>query len=391
MDGMYRQIEMGPPGAPLPAGPFIGASMTPDAVLARLSGGEVDLPNDWLRDNCPCAECRVMQTDERRRQPWLEMVAPQVVTHDVIDGELGLTWADGHRTVYGAEAWERIRLAARRGSYTATLWTGTYQLGRFEHDAVLADASAHRRMFEAFRRDGAVVVTDAPAVPGAVVEFARSAGLTLIDSSLGFLFDVVVDPAGYNVAFTSEGLPPHNDNAQYSHPPSGQILSMVVNDASGGDTIVVDGWCVLEQLQALDPAAVDVLSRVEVGFRQYSAEADGFSRNPLIRRDVHGRFSHLRFSNQLMQPLPFDHPDLVEWYRAYRLLGSLVAERANQIHFRLRGGDMLLVNGYRALHARTAFQTDGPRHLQDVYFSTDDVHSMLARLTGEATNAMVAV
>lgn len=389
MNGIFSHVDMGPRGTALPAGSFVDAAATGDGVLATLQSGVVHLPNDWLRDNCPCPECRIVQTDERRRQPWLDSDAPTVAAVAVVGEELHLTWVDGHQTAYTTDSWARIRTAASRGEYTVTLWTGDYQLGRFEHDAVLADADTHRRMFETFRRDGAVVVTDAPREPGTVVDFARSIGLTLIDSSLGFIFDVKVDPAGYNVAFTSEGLPPHNDNAQYSHPPSGQILSMLVNEASGGDSIVVDGWCVLEQLQALDPAAVDVLSRVEVGFRQYSSHADGFSRNPVVRRDVHGRFNHLRFSNQLMQPLPFDHPDLVEWYRAYRMLGRLVSERANQVRFRLHGGDMLFVNGYRALHARTAFQTDGPRHLQDVYFSTDDVHSAIARLTGEATNAMV--
>ncbi len=389
MSGIFRQIEMGAPGAVLPAGPFVGAVPTAGGLLTTLGGQTVTLPAEWLRDNCPCVRCRILQTDERRRQPWLDLDAPSTVAHRVVDGELRLSWADGHESVYTAEAWTRIRQAAGRGAYTANLWRAGYELDRFGHDAVLADPDLHRRMFESFRRDGAVVVTGAPTVPGTVVGFARSIGLALVDSSLGFLFDVMVDPAGFNVAFTSEALAPHNDNAQYTHPPSGQILSMLVNEATGGDSILVDGFAVLEQLRDLDPAAIEVLSRVEVGFRQYSADADGFSRNPLVRRDVHGRFTHLRFSNQLMQPLPFDHPDLSEWYRAYRVLGRLLCDPANQVRFRLRGGDMLFVDGYRALHARTAFTPDGPRHLQDVFFSTDDVHSVIARLTGEATNAMV--
>ena len=59
--------------------------------------------------------------------------------------------------------------------------------------------------------------------------------------------------------------------------------------------------------------------------------------------------------------------------------------------FRLSAGDTLFVNGYRVLHARTAYQPDGPRHLQDVYFEMDDVFGHLARMSGEATNAMVTL
>jgi gamma-butyrobetaine dioxygenase len=164
---------------------------------------------------------------------------------------------------------------------------------------------------------------------------------------------------------------------------------MLVNDAVGGESVVVDGWGIAEQLAQRDPAAIEVLGRVAVGFRQYSTEAEGFTRQPLIKRDANGAWSHLRFSNQLRQPFAFDNPHLAEWYRAYRVLGALIADPANHVSFRLNAGDMLFVNGYRILHSRKAFVPDGPRHLQDVYFDVDDVVGNLARMTGDATNAMV--
>ena len=71
------------------------------------------------------------------------------------------------------------------------------------------------------------------------------------------------------------------------------------------------------------------------------------------------------------------------------MLGAAIADPANHVSFRLSAGDTLFVNGYRVLHARTAYQPDGPRHLQDVYFEMDDVFGHLARMSGEATNAMV--
>jgi alpha-ketoglutarate-dependent taurine dioxygenase len=154
--------------------------------------------------------------------------------------------------------------------------------------------------------------------------------------------------------------------------------------------VIVDGWSVLDRLKREHPEAIDVLARVEVGFRQYSTEADAFTRAPLVVRDREGRFVQLRFSNQLMQPLAFDDSDLGAWYSAYRLLGAAIADPANHVSFRLSAGDTLLVHGYRVLHARTAYKPDGPRHLQDVYFEIDDVFDHLARMSGEATNAMVA-
>jgi gamma-butyrobetaine dioxygenase len=384
----YRDIDMGPIGGRLPTGPITAATVTDNGVAVDFVDGSATFVADWLRDNCQCHECRIVQTDERRLQPWTEPSAPTVSVADVVDGALRVVWGSGHQSTYAADDWAKIRATGHRGAWSARLWTAGYQIERYDHQQSIADQVTRRRMFEAFRRDGAVVVTGSPTEPGTVIELLRSLGLTLRDSSLGLIFDVKLDPAGYNVAFTAEDVPPHNDNAQYAHPPSGQVLAMLVNEAHGGDSVIVDGWSVLDSLNHADPAAIEVLTRVEVGFRQYSTEADAFTRAPLVVRDRHGRFVHLRFSNQLMQPLAFDDPDLADWYRAYRLLGAAIADPANHMSFRLGAGDTLFVNGYRILHARTAFQPDGRRHLQDVYFDVDDVFGHLARMTGEATNAM---
>ncbi len=380
---------MGPVGSRLPGGAISSAFNSDAGLVVQFTDGSATFLPDWLRDNCQCHECRIVQTDERRWRPWTQPTAPVVDTVDVADGRLQIGWIGGHHSTYGPTDWDKIRTTGARGAWTARLWGAGYQVERFDHHDCIADPVTRRGMFEAFRRDGAVVVTGSPTAPGTVIDLLRSLGITLRDSSLGLIFDVKLDPAGYNIAFTAEEVPPHNDNAQYTHPPSGQVLAMLVNEAKGGDSVVVDGWSVLDDLQREHPDVIDVLARVEVGFRQYSTEADAFTRAPLVVRDRFGRFIHLRFSNQLMQPLAFDDSDLAEWYRAYRLLGAAIADPANHVSFRLSAGDTLFVNGYRVLHARTAYQPDGPRHLQDVYFDVDDIFGHLARMSGEATNAMV--
>jgi len=385
----FREIEMGPVGGRLPGGDVIAAAAADGRVDVEFTEGTAALLPDWLRDNCLCDQCRIVQTDERRWQPWTEPRLPVVETVRVVDSRMEIGWVGGHRSVFGRPEWDKIRVTGSRGRWTARLWDSTYEIERYDHDHCISDPVTRRGMFEALRRDGAVVVTGSPTEPGTVISLLQALGITLRDSSLGLIFDVKLDPAGYNIAFTAEEVPPHNDNAQYTHPPSGQVLAMLVNDANGGNSVVVDGWSVLDRLNREHPEAIDVLSRVEVGFRQYSTEADAFTRAPLVVRDRAGRFVHLRFSNQLMQPLAFDDDDLAAWYDAYRLLGAEIADLANHVSFRLSAGDTLFVNGYRVLHARTAYQPDGRRHLQDVYFDMDDVFGHLARMSGEAANAMV--
>jgi gamma-butyrobetaine dioxygenase len=373
----------------LPTGGFGSAVLAGESVTVTFAGGEMHaLLGEWLRDHCPCTVCRITQTDERRIRTW-EYDAPVAKDCSVNDGQLTISWADGHESSYDAGWVEATNRALLRNTHEVRLWGQGDALERFNYDSVVASTDARQSLFEAFVRDGAVVVEGSPTFPGSVVEFVRTIGLTLLDSSLGFIFDVKLDPTGYNVAFTSEALPLHNDNAQYAQPPGGQVLAMLVNEASGGESVVADGWAVLNRLQEQDPAAIDVLCEVEVGFRQYSPESDGFWRSPMVVRDSTGAFTHLRFSNQLMQPIDPIHPKLAEWYRAYRLLGRMVHDQSSAIRFRLRGGDYLMVNGYRVLHARDAYVADGPRHLQDVYFCAQDVFDRLASMKGVAQNAMV--
>ena len=385
---VYQDYQVGA-ARHLPSGQVLGATSGENHVLVDFGSETVRFLNDWLRDNCPCLQCRIVQTDERRWTPWLDVESPSVSSLSVEPDGLRISWAGGHTSLYPHRFWDRIDTAIHRTSYTARLWRAGYRVERFDHDATVNDLVTRRSLFEAFRRDGVAVITGSPTAPGSCIDYVKALGLTLIHHNLGVIFDVQLDPKGFNVAYTREALPPHHDNAQSTYPPSGQVLAMIANDADGGESLVVNSWSVLHDLEQRNRAAIDVLTRVEVSFRQYSNDADGFTRAPLVVRDGSGGFKHLRFSNQLMQPLPFDHPDLAEWYRAYRLLGSMVVDPEYEVRFRLNAGETLIVHSQRVMHARAAFTPNRPRHLQDIYFDVDDVYGILARMTGEATNAMV--
>ena len=386
--GTSNEIDMGVTGGVFPDAQMDRVVVSANELVVHFGLRSITLPAVWLRDNCRCTECRIVQTDERRVLPW-SVAHPAIGSASLHAGVLTIEWADGHQSQFADSTWRTIDQAMHRGPATARLWRAGDSLERLAHRDVMNDTGTRAAFFEAFQRDGAAVVTHSPTTEGSVLDFMHEIGVAVRELSVGRIFDVKLDPAGWNVAYTSEAVPPHNDFANYTNPPSGQVLAMLVNDATGGHSMVVDGWQVLTALKQLDPAALDVLARVRVGFRQYSPTADVFSRTTLVERDSDGRFTHLRFSNQLMQPLPFDHPDLVEWYRAYRLLGAMVDEPANQIAFRLDAGDMLFVNNHRVLHAREAFVPDGARHLQDIYFDADEIVGNLARLTGAAQDAMV--
>ena len=282
----FREIEMGPVGGRLPAGAVTAACPIDAGILVQFTEGSATFLPDWLRDNCLCHECRIVQTDERRWQPWTEPTAPVVDTRR--RGRRPAADRLGRRASVhvrpGRVGQDPHHRRPRR--VDGRLWSSGVRDRAVRPSAVRRrPGHATRTCSRRFDATARSVVTGSPTEPGTVIEFLRAIGLTLRDSSLGLIFDVKLDPAGYNIAFTAEEVPPHNDNAQYTHPPSGQVLAMLVNDAKGGNSVVVDGWSVLDQLNREHPEAIDVLTAVEVGFRQYSTEADAFTRAPLVVRD----------------------------------------------------------------------------------------------------------
>ena len=182
------------------------------------------------------------------------------------------------------------------------------------------------------------------------------------------------DPHGYNVAHTSFELKPHTDLPSYHWPPSIQLLHFLVNEATGGESTLIDGWAVLADLRREDPEAFEVLSRIPVTFQLFCDDEDTYATAPIIQLDTDGRVTTFRFSNQLAQPLHASFDDVGAFYRAYRALGRMIDSARYKLVFKTETGDLLTVHGHRVLHGRLAFDpASGARHLQDVYMEYDDL------------------
>ena len=80
------------------------------------------------------------------------------------------------------------------------------------------------------------------------------------------IHNVSVDGHIYNIAHTSLEVPPHNDFASYSWPPSVQALHMLKNECEGGNSIVVDGLEVLKDLRNDNPDYFNILKEFNVPF-----------------------------------------------------------------------------------------------------------------------------
>ncbi len=350
-------------------------------------GQTKSVPALWLRDNCPCEACRVQTTGEHRHLISTTSIdlAPVSTSVDHSDGDLAIVvdWGD-HVSRYSTEWVAATVDQIARSHHDRAPWTPDFSPPRTAL-ADLENPSVERAFLTDFATLGAVIITDTPTAPGSLVDIIRRWAPPL-EVPFDLVHDVLVDPTGYNVAHTAEALPPHNDMASRKHPPSGQVLHMLVNDAEGGDSIIVDGLGVLAEL---DPDDLAVLADLPVAFRQFSETVETWAREPIVRLDASDTVIALRYANQLLQAVDPTDPRTGRWYEAYHHLSAALTNPERQCHFRLGAGDLLMLDAHRVLHGRTQFSPGtGARHLQDVYFDADDVRNELARLERAAVNEL---
>jgi alpha-ketoglutarate-dependent taurine dioxygenase/DUF971 family protein len=341
----------------------------------------------WLRDNCWCDECRVAQSGERRlfTADIPDDIAPVEQGLDVDETALRVAWNDGHHSSYDL-TWLDVHDYSNRSDRVdprVTHWGSTLSsVPRFEHDEVKADPNVQMAYLQAVREYGAAIVSNTPSVDGEVERFAESIG-HVRETAFERVHNVRHDPQGYNVAHTSLELKPHSDLPSYHWPPSIQLLHFLVNETTGGETVLVDGWAVLNDLRRDNPAAFDTLCRVPVTFQLFSDDEDTRATAPIVQLDTAGRIQIFRFSNQLALPLDAAFTDVGDFYDAYRTLGRMIDSDAYRLQFKTESGDLLTVHSHRVLHGRKAFDpASGARHLQDVYMEYDDLMDRLNVLSG---------
>ncbi|WP_405496889.1 TauD/TfdA family dioxygenase [Streptomyces sp. NBC_00096] len=360
-------------------------------------------PAPWLRDNCPCTECRDPRTGQKLFQITelpAGLAVGSVREAPAADGGPGweVVWRpDGHRSVYAAgwlDAHGPDGPAYRRAGDGRTeadkdLWAAADLDGRVPEagwDAYTSSREVRGRALDSVVRLGFVLLRDVPCRDRMVLDVARTFGFVR-ETNYGELFEVRVEADPNNLAFTGARITPHTDNPYRDPVPTLQLLHCLRNEARGGDSGLVDGFHAAALLREREPGAFEVLTRVPVEFAFADARCELRAHRPLIGVDPLGRVREVRFNNRSISTLHQPASVLEEFYAAYRLFGELLERPGLRLDFRLAPGDCVVFDNTRLLHARTAFAESGGRHLQGTYADIDGLLSTLAVLRRDGARA----
>ncbi len=251
------------------------------------------------------------------------------------------------------------------------------------YSAVTADRAALLGWLRHVDCLGFALLHGVPARPGAVCDVVSLFGY-IRETNYGRLFDVVSVEEPMNLAFTALALGNHTDNPYRDPVPQLQLLHCLEAAGEGGESIVVDGFAAAERLRREAPDNFALLTRTPVPFRYVEPGAVDLRHSaPLIELDAGGELRTVRYNSRSIGPIDLDRDEVPAFYAAHRRFGRMLHDPAMTVGFKLRPGDLFIVDNRRVLHGRRGFG-GGRRHLQGTYADADSLASKLRVLEREA-------
>jgi len=240
----------------------------------------------------------------------------------------------------------------------------------------LDDPATLKAMLKEFLTYGFCIMQDTVTDKDSLLKLAGRFGYVR-DTHWGKIFNVKKKPKASDSAYTDAALPSHTDNPYREPIPGIQFLHCLKNDVPGGFSTLVDGIAITERLREENPEQAQALEDVNVRFRYDGPAAILENHGPIVGRDHRGIVRIIRLSTKLDFVPALDKRTLDLFYAGRRRLIELSNDPEFQISFPFRPGTLLMMDNYRLLHGRTAFDGDqGERWLQGCYTDHDGAGSL---------------
>ncbi len=250
----------------------------------------------------------------------------------------------------------------------------------FEYKDDFFESKEMYDLLVSFYKYGFVIIKNIPTNDNFIVKFANSIG-SVRRTNFGEYFDVKSKPDPNDLAYTSLGLAPHTDNPYRNPVPCIQLLHCIESKVTGGLSTLVDGYTVTEDLKSQNPEFYKILSEVKVRFKFIDKEVVLEDWSELIKLNDDKTFKQVRFSPRLDYVPILEKDELDLYYKARKKLSEMYNSDKYRIEFKLAPKDLMMMDNYRLLHGRTAYETkEGNRFLQGCYIDYDSTEGKLRHL-----------
>ena len=334
---------------------------------------KIEIHPIWLRERVNDKEFLDKKTEQRLFDPsLLENIEIEnaFINKDILE----LSFSDGVKSKYEINKLTSEFLDSENISNTIKpiLWdsklkeypTYKYKDGFFKSKEMLDS-------LKSFYEYGFVIFKNLPKENNFIVKFANSIG-SIRPTNFGKYFNVKTLPRPNDLAYTSLPLSPHTDNPYRKPVPCIQLLHCIENEVSGGLSTLVDGFKVANYLKDNDSSFFDILTKIKVKFKFIDKDVVLENDGQLIELDENKNLKQVRFSTRLDYVPILIKSQLDHYYKARKKISDLYNSKRFRIEFKLKPGDLLMMDNHRLLHGRTVYDSnEGKRFLQGCYLDYD--------------------
>ena len=345
----------------------------------------------WLRDNCRCSDCWHPQAQERLFDALAitSELIPSAVRKDS-EGTVIIDW-DGHESIYDP-TWLRQHCYSAseraRRLVAPTLWNSTLAANppKVSYESIMSGDAGLANWLKLISEYGFALMHGGPAMPGEIANVVQKIA-NLRATNYEPVYDVQSKPDPNSIAYTAVELKPHNDLTNRFASGVIQFLYCIESTATGGDSILVDGFSAAHEFRRRDADGFSLLTSTPLDFRFQDQTTDIQNKAPIIALDLEGNIFQIRYNHALLGPLDVASELVEPIYAAYRTFTHIVRDPDFQLNLRLDPGDMMAFNNLRVLHGRGSFNPQsGRRHLQGCYIDIEDFQSRLKVLQRQTTS-----
>lgn len=163
------------------------------------------------------------------------------------------------------------------------------------------------------------------------------------------------------------------------------MFHLIEFEGKGGESLLVDGFWVANQLRTKYPEAYHTLSTIHIpshsaGDSDVLIQPTPFA-HPILNHDpLSNALYQIRYNNDDRSTISHLSPDQVpEFYDALRKWNDILRDKENEFWFQLYPGRAFIFDNWRTLHGRASFI--GHRRLIGAYLNWDDYRSKLKVLS----------
>ncbi|KJZ15910.1 gamma-butyrobetaine dioxygenase [Marinomonas sp. S3726] len=356
------------------------------------NGHESEYHYLWLRDNCHCSECIATLTREQVFEicDVPETIKPQEA-YLSDDNRLVIKWDHADHISQYHPGWLFSHCysdsALKAKQWHAKVWdkeTIHQELPTNTCVNIMQSDQHLLTWLKDLRDYGIALIKSVEREPNTLIKVANRISF-IRETNFGTIFNVQAKADANSTAYTDLRLPLHTDLPTRELQPGLQFLHCLVNDAAGGESILVDGFKIAEHMREHYPEEFESLSSIPMAFYNKDKHSDYRFRGTAIVLDEKKQVIEVRLANFLRGPIDVPGHQTIALYKAYSCFIRLTREERFQFFHRLNSGDLIVFDNRRVLHARNAFDLKtGSRHLQGCYVDRDELLSRIRVLERDA-------